>query len=294
MVKKSAAVLLAMCILLGGCGKKEPEYDVEDVTFHSAILSADIKLKIYLPPGYSEGEDYPVLYFLPDYGGSAYTVMDQYDTAQTAQRLIQDGRIAPIIIAAIDMDRSFGLNSADTVETVESASGKLFEKGRYEDYFIQEIVPFIDERYKTDAQKDARYIGGYSMGGFAALHISLRNPDMFSKAGGHSPSIFIDSFPDETVTDFLYPTEAIRSERDPIYLVREGGFVDISFFLDVESGGSAGVKYLYDTMIDANIEAQYSVMGISHSRMTCSENMEEYLIFYAGMDGAQNEGERNE
>ena len=294
MVKKYAVLIAAVCFIFCGCAKKEPGYDVEDVTFYSAILNEDMKLKIYLPPGYAKGEDYPVLYFLPDWGGSAYTVMDQYGTAQTAQRLIETGEIEPIIIAAIDMDRSFGINSADAVETVETTSGKVFEKGRYEDYFVQEIVPFIDGRYKTDAQKDTRYIGGYSMGGFAALHISLRHPDMFSKAGGHSPSVFIDSFPDETVSDFLYPTEEIRIERDPIYIVREGGFVDVSFFLDVESGGSAGVKYLYDTMIDKDIDARYSVMGISHSRMTCSENMEQYLMFYAGINGTENEGDSYE
>ena len=294
MLKKYAAVISAICMVLAGCAKKAPEYDVRDVTFHSAILNEDMKLKIYLPPGYAEGEGYTVLYFLPGGGGSAYTVMDQYGAAQTAQRLIEAGAIEPIIIAAIDMDRSFGINSSDIVETVETETGKVFEKGRYEDYFIQEIVTFIDMSYKTDAQKDARYIGGYSMGGFAALHISLRHPDMFSKAGGHSPSIFVESFPDETVSDFLYPTDEIRSVRDPIYIVREGGFVDVSFFLDVESGSSAGVKYLYDTMIDAGIDARYNVMGISHSRMTCSENMEQYLMFYAGTEGTENEGERDE
>jgi hypothetical protein len=70
--------------------------------------------------------------------------------------------------------------------------------------------------------------------------------------------------------------------------------VDASFFLDVESGGSAGVKYLYDIMTVNQIEAQYSVMGISHSRTVCSKNMEQYLMFYAGTEGTENEGDSYE
>ncbi len=273
-----------MLIFFVSCSKVESEVQITDIDFASEILGKQMLLKVYTPQGYEDGERYPVLYFFPDYGGSVYTIMDQYDIAEKAEAMIEAGLIEPIIIVAVDVDRSFGINSAEKVETVETESGKLFDKGMYEDYFINEIVPYIDQNYNTISEKKARYVGGYSMGGFAALHIAMRNSDMFSKAGGHSPSLFIESFPDTTVTDFLYPTDDIRQERDPIKIAENFDDSALKIFLDVESGGSAGVKYLYDLLSGKGMSSEYHVMSLSHSRQSCNENMEDYLLFYAGTE----------
>ena len=289
MKKICLILILAASMLFCGCEKEENEPDIDDVDFSSVILDKEMKLKIYMPPGYEEGVFFPVLYFFPDGGGSVYTVMDGYGTAEKAEAMIEAGIIEPIIIVAVDIDRSFGVNSAETVETVETESGKVFERGMYEDYFVKEIIPYIDENYNTIDDKSARYAGGYSMGGFAALHIAMRNPEIFSKAGGHSPSLFIESFPDETVTEFLYPTDEIRQERDPLRIARDFDDKSLKIFIDVESGGSSGVKYLYDILKDRGMDAEFHVMSISHSRMSCYENMEAYLLFYAGKDQSQQE-----
>lgn len=278
--------LLIPMILLCSCSlqsdKQRP--DIEPIDFMSDILEKKMQLKVYTPKGYTKEQVYPVLYFFPDGGGSVSTVMEQYDIAGQAEQLIAEGRIKPLIIVAVDIDRSFGINSAEQVETIETTTGKIFEKGMYEDYFIKEIIPFIDARYPTESAKQGRFIGGYSMGGFAALHIALRNPELFAKAGGHSPSIFIDAFPDKTVSDFLYPSEQLRLERDPIHIVQQHKIFELQLFLDVELGGSAGVKYLYDTAVEQGIDATYHVLSFSHSRTSCYENMVQYLMFYAGTD----------
>jgi enterochelin esterase-like enzyme len=242
-----------------------------------------MKIKVYLPPGYEDGEDFPVLYFFADYGGGAYTVMEQYGAAYTAEKMIEENKIEPLIIVAVGLDRSFGLNSSEQVQIVETTSGKVFHTGMYEDYFMLEIIPYIDNNYNTLQDKNSRYVGGYSMGGFAALHLALKYPEYFSKSGGHSPSIFIDEFPDKTVTDFLYPSEEIRDYRDPIRIVQNSQEEFPAFYLDVEMGGSSGVEYLYNEMIKKGIKAEYHVMGLSHSRETCNSNMEDYLMFYAGI-----------
>ncbi len=279
-MKKFAVPFITFTLLFCSCSKKKAETNIDTFTFHSVILNKDMQVQVYLPPKYSDDTGYPVLYFFHDHGGSPYTVMEQYEIAQTAQLLIESDEIYPIIIAAVDIDRSFGINSSETSKTYETHSGKSFDMGMYEDYFMWEIIPYIDENYITD--QNERYIGGYSIGGFAALYLALNYPESFTKAGGHSPSIFIDSFPDETVTQFLYPTDELREVRDPIRIVQNSIGEFPEFFLDVEAGGSDGVEFLYNAMVDKNITVQYHVLGLSHSRQTCASNMEEYLKFYAG------------
>lgn len=210
---------------------------IDDEVVYSEILEKEMQLKIYTPPGYAEDTTYPVLYFFHDYDGSVYTVMEEYGIALTAEELISNNEIAPLIIVAVDIDRSFGLNSSLKAEMVETETGMTFNTGMYMDFFIRGIIPYIDSSYNTIDSKEGRYVGGYSMGGFAALHIALENPNLFSKAGGHSPSIVIKGFKDSTVTDFLYPDKETRKQRDPIYLVQDNKYRVMQLFLDVSMEG---------------------------------------------------------
>ena len=63
-------------------------------------------------------------------------------------------------------------------------------EGDYETYIISELIGAVDQDFPIPAIREARYIGGLSMGGFGALYLGLRHPDMFSAIGAHSPAIF--------------------------------------------------------------------------------------------------------
>ena len=281
---KAIIFVMATLLLLSGCTRGNPagQPHIDDINFYSDILEKDMKLKVYTPRDYSEVGEYPVLYFLPDYGGSVSTVMEQYAIAEKADKLIADGKIKPLIIVAVGVERSFGINSSEKVESFETSSGKVFHKGMYKDYVCKEVIPFIDSMYRTDAGKEGRYIGGYSMGGFAALHISFSHPELFSKVGGHSPSIFTGDFPDKSVSDWLYPNEELRKERDPILLAQSKKLDGLSVFLDVEIGGSPGVAYLHKILENNGANAVFRELSLSHGRASCNENMNEYLMFYSG------------
>ena len=67
---------------------------------------------------------------------------------------------------------------------------------------------------------------------FAALHIALNHADMFAKVGGHSPSLFLEDFPDKTVSDWLYPDKKIREERDPICIAQKNDLSGLSVYID--------------------------------------------------------------
>jgi enterochelin esterase-like enzyme len=275
--------LLIPIIFLSSC-TNDGRSNVDKISFVSRLLDKEMTVQVYKPPSYSTNISYPVLYFIADYGGSSYTVMNEYNVPDTADKMISDEKIFPLLIVGVSMDRSFGLDSSINTSSYTTETGKTFNTGMYQSYFTDEIIPLIESSYNVIKEKEGRYIGGYSMGGFAAIYIAFTRPELFSKVGGHSPSIFIEDFPDKTVSDWLYPDIETRMKRDPIYIVQNKTIEGLKVFLDVEIGGSEGVKYLFGILVKKDIDSEFIELGLSHGRMTCSENMDEYLKFYASKE----------
>ena len=65
-------------------------------------------------------------------------------------------------------------------------------KVRYEDMFIQELIPYIDKTYRTRPKKEFRGVAGLSMGGWSALVYSMRHPDMFAACAAFSSAVWTD------------------------------------------------------------------------------------------------------
>ena len=155
----------------------------------------------------------------------------------------------------------------------------------YEDYIIYEAIPYIDEHFSTDTSRDKRYIGGYSMGGFAALYLAFHHPDLFSKVGGHSPSLFADiSAYDETSWQkWLYPNEEVRAERDPILLADKKNLDGLSVFLDTgeHDPNVDGCQKLYERLTKKGVTTDYHLFSGTHGFGYCSHHMKDYLLFYA-------------
>jgi enterochelin esterase-like enzyme len=131
---------------------------------------------IYLPPCYDEHVDerYPILYLLH---GQTFT--DQQWVAlgapQAADSLIHSGQAPPFIIVFPD-DRYWNLPPGDG----------------FGDRLVHQIVPYIDQTYRTLKDRDHRALGGLSRGGGWAIHILLTRYDLFGTIGLHSPVILND------------------------------------------------------------------------------------------------------
>jgi enterochelin esterase-like enzyme len=128
---------------------------------------------IYLPPCYDQFPDrhYPVLYLL---NGQTYTA-DQWvrlGVPAVADELIHAGHAEPFIIVFPD-DRYWNL-----------PQGEYFGQ-----YLVNDIMPYIDENFRTIPDREHRAIGGLSRGGGWALQIGLRL-DLFGSLGLHSPAVF--------------------------------------------------------------------------------------------------------
>lgn len=261
---------------------------LQKVKFHSGALDHDMRMNVYLPPGYDEEKSYPVLYILHGYFGTESAWMPEIGLEKAADRLIADKRIEPLIIVAPEMDNSYGLNSADkyTVVTPSDPAHSRYY-GRYEDYFVQDVIGYVDAHYRTVAAKEGRYVGGFSMGGWASLHFAFRHPDLFGKAGGHSAALWTDDWSRvPRMKSWLYPTAKKRKERDPIELARTQDLDSLSVYLDCGDADDYklynGSRKLFDILQARGVPSEYHLNPGGHSRNYLKSHLEEYLLFYAG------------
>jgi S-formylglutathione hydrolase FrmB len=142
---------------------------------------ADRDLYCYLPAGYGRSQDrYPVIYWLSGFTGSGRMMFNFDPWAESIDRrldrLIGSGAMPPCICVLPDcFTRLGGSQYADSTAT-----------GRYETYIIGELVPFVDERLRTKRGRDHRGITGKSSGGYGALRLAMRHPDVFGAVGSHA------------------------------------------------------------------------------------------------------------
>ena len=128
----------------------------------SNILGKTMNLSVYCPDGY-EKADLPVLYFLHGRTGDE-RLLQQLEMDAAADALIKAGEIKPLRIVCPNMDNSRGINSAEQYWELRGKHG-VVQKGRYEDYLLDELIPFVDGTFATIQDRSARYIGGISSGG---------------------------------------------------------------------------------------------------------------------------------
>jgi hypothetical protein len=140
------------------------------------------KMVVYLPPGYDESAKnnarYPVIYFLPQPTESYRGLFDEEHAQQSFDRAIASGVIGDFILITVDMATPLGsswyVNSPVT--------------GNWEDFMIQELVPYIDANFRTLTSRNSRGIAGDFMGGYGALRFGMKHPDVFGSVYALHPA----------------------------------------------------------------------------------------------------------
>lgn len=180
-----AVAILSLACALGWCGNllaaAAPSV-IQCSQISSKILNRPVGYCVDLPADYASTapKRYPVLYFLHGLFGNDHRWVDRGGKA-IFDRLTADGTIGKFIVVLPDAGETFYINSE---------SGK----DPYEDFFIQELVPYIDHHYRTIPTKEARGISGLSMGGYGALHLAMRHPNVFGSVAATS-AVLLTGFP---------------------------------------------------------------------------------------------------
>ncbi|HEY3130374.1 MAG TPA: alpha/beta hydrolase-fold protein [Acidobacteriota bacterium] len=191
--RMSALVLLAAVATSTGFSQ---EGKLVRETLHSISLeknltgeSPDRSVSVYLPPSYriSPNKRYPVVYLLHGIGDTDKEFTEpwakQNDTWGTIQGLmnrgIAEGRFGEMIIVMPD-ERTKMMGS---LYTNSSATGN------WEDFTVKDLVSFIDQKYRTLARRESRGLAGHSMGGYGAIKLGMKHPDIFSVVYAMNPAV---------------------------------------------------------------------------------------------------------
>jgi esterase/lipase superfamily enzyme len=182
------------------------------VTIESKALGVTKHFYVALPPGYHSLENrsrrYPVVYLFrgherewvhrwQDRSRRGRTVIDVY------RELLQAGQVGPMVLVfpgiSSDDNRVPGLLvNFLAPELAKGAPG--VGTGRFEDYFLEELMPCVDTMFRTVQHRMGRAVDGFSLGGFQAIKIAALRPDLFCSAGSFDGT-------------FLYATRGGRSVR---------------------------------------------------------------------------------
>ncbi len=290
----SLVVLLALiAILPANCRTIE----LEGQTFHSSLLDRDVRYSVLLPEGYDKSENrYPVIYLFHGIGGDYSSWLEYGNLAATVDRLIGNGKIKPCIIVMPDGYLSYYNDTFD---------GSF----PYERFFINEFVPFIDNKYPTLANQANRAVGGFSMGGFGSLSIALRNRNIFNTVAALSASIRTDEqymsempqggWDDQWGRIFggTGDTGAKRitryyKERSPYHILKNSGVTD-GFNIMLDIGDKEGTlcrsnEELHRMLVKKGIEHKWTVRDGAHDFKCWNAALPEMLMFMS--DGFKSEG----
>lgn len=155
----------------------------ESLGIKSSVLGKEIRYSVLLPADYDRSNrKYPVLYLLHGYSDDETGWTQFGEVKDIADRESASGNMTAMIIVMPDADVSWYINSAD---------GKV----RFEDFFVKEFIPYIDQNYRTRTDRQFRAVAGLSMGGYGTCIMSMKHPDLFSAAAPLSAAIWTD---DET------------------------------------------------------------------------------------------------
>ena len=142
----------------------------------------DRPLWVYLPPGYDAdpGRRYPVVYVIQGYTGHVAMWRNRAPFRQpfteTADAVFASGEAPPALVVYVDAWTSYGGS-----QFVDSPG-----TGRYHSYLCEEVVPWVDRRYRTLAGAAHRAIAGKSSGGFGAMITPMLRPDLFGALATHA------------------------------------------------------------------------------------------------------------
>ncbi|MBQ7530144.1 MAG: esterase family protein [Paludibacteraceae bacterium] len=170
-------MILALCLPVVSCRAEEPEVRysdvpqgtvIRDVTINSTVLNRSMKYSVYLPAGYTDTAQYPVIYLLHGYGGDQNDWWTFDDIAADADEMIAAGEVPELIIVTPDGGTWMYIDNC-------------YNNGiYYEQYFFSELLPDVETRYSICRERSARMIGGFSMGGYGALRYGVMHNELFA------------------------------------------------------------------------------------------------------------------
>ncbi|MDE6715589.1 MAG: esterase family protein [Muribaculaceae bacterium] len=231
---------------------------IEHCIINSDILGCEKKFSVYLPNGYYENEErYPVVYLFHPAGGTHENWISMGMLPQIADDAIRSGMALPMIIVIPDAS---GIGEYNMGKYLGYFSVPGWD---YESYFHRELIPAIDNTYRTIADKKHRAITGASMGGEASIAYAQKHPELY---GASCALCGIVGHPEQSrmaQTDKDYAASLIVN--DPTLFVRNASSEVIELLKSVRWYTDCGDNdYFYEGNVEFFLEMKRKGIPISY------------------------------
>ncbi|GAB3950185.1 alpha/beta hydrolase-fold protein [Spirosoma harenae] len=246
---------------------------LESLVFNSSLMNQQVKFSIYLPPDYyTSNRRYPVVYLLHGLGDNETSWIQFGEADRIADEGIKSGEFPPMIIV---------MPNAGTTWYVNDYQNKI----RYEDMFVQELIPHIDSMFRTRTQREFRALSGLSMGGYGSLMLAMHHPELFTACAALSAAVRTDetfaSMPDERYNTVFAPifSGPVKGEErltltwkrnSPITLARsapESDLTKVRWYLDCgdDDALTVGNAMLHLSLLERKIPHEYRARDGAHT-----------------------------
>ncbi len=229
-------------------------------TFHSASMQREVGYCIYLPPDYERYKTryYPVIYHLHGAGGNE--TRSVY-SASVLHEGILAGRVPEIIMVFPNGGRS----------TMYQDSGD----GRFmaETMMIKELIPHIDATYRTLADRKARCIEGFSMGGRGSTNLAMKHPLLFGSLFNQSGNVYHVSDASKLPNPYLGDDpERLKANDAFLNLKKNLPYIKANLRIQVACGTAdpdhlVSVREFHEALTQAGVKHSYfEVEGLDHNQ----------------------------
>lgn len=262
---------------------------VECNSLPSKFVSRAVPYCIMLPPAFDADKTrhFPILYLLHGLGDN-----EQFFIHSGEWNLVEDmrekGELKDFLIATPDGGRSFYINAQDGKE-------------RYEDFLVQEFLPFIEKRYRALPGRANRAISGISMGGYGALHLAFRHPQLFSAVSAHSAAlieklpVFLGGAAPESsqpnrarIFGGVFgspPDPAYWNQQSPITLARAANLAGLKIYFDCgdqdDYGFDAGAAVLDQVLTARHVAHEFHLYPGRHDPAYFAAHLPASLEFHS-------------
>ncbi len=245
-----------------------PHGSVVEEKFFSRVLQEQKSCYVYLPPGYHDSaESYSIFYLLHGAGDHAAAWITDGFADNIMDALIAGKKISPMIGVFPDGSVMMGPSVARRDPAVRVKRSKL-----HEEYFLTEVMPLIETRYRVRNDGRHRAIAGLSMGASQTFQLAFRHPHLFSAVGPFSNGADLDAEnPYNLISVIRENKEAINSYIGAMYIVI--GTDD--FLLERARNTVAFLK-------DAGIRHEYRELPGAHNWKFWMERVTEFLPMFCG------------
>lgn len=262
-----------------GAGKADKNVPVDTILVKSAKMDKMIKNVVIVPAQYFDvdlqNEQYPVVYLLHGFGN------DYSSWLKIKPNLDEIASEYGIIIVCPDGATSWYFDSP------------VDPKIQYETFVVNELVPYIDDNYRTYPEAKMRAITGLSMGGHGGLWLGLRHPDVFGSCGSTSGGVDFRPFPkkwkikddlgDYNTNKEVWDTHTVLSLVPKISkdskqrIIIDCGYND--FFFEVN-------KNLHEALMKAGVEHDFIVRPGVHNWAYWNNSIDYQILFFTKTFGA--------